>query len=70
MPGVFVSTPIRDMGAKTLINYRPKHRVEVGGKMSEIGADKAGIRLANAALVAAVMFGAAAIIAAVGVFVQ
>ena len=35
--------------------------------MSEYGADKAGNKLANAAIIAAMLFGMAAIIAAVGV---
>lgn len=48
------------------MNYRPKHRVKVGGKMSKAGADKAGIRLASAALIAALMFGTSAIIGAIG----
>jgi hypothetical protein len=38
--------------------------------MSEEGADKAGNKLANAALVAAALFGLAAIIAAVGVLLK
>jgi hypothetical protein len=37
--------------------------------MSETGADKAGNKLANAALLAALLFGTAAIIAAVGVLI-
>ena len=31
------------------MNYNPKHQVKVDGKMSEQGADKAGLTLANAA---------------------
>lgn len=48
------------------MNYSPKHQVKVDGKMSELGADKAGNKLANAAIIAAFLFGMAAIIAAVG----
>ena len=50
-----------------MINYRPKHRVKVGGQMTPEGADRAGNKLANAALVAAVGFSMAAVIAAFGV---
>ena len=53
-----------------MVNYRPKHRVKVDGQMSELGADKAGNKLANAALIAALMFGSAAIIAAVGLVLK
>lgn len=48
------------------MNYNPKHQVKVDGKMSELGADKAGNKLANAAIIAAVLFGFAALIAAAG----
>lgn len=48
-----------------MINYRPKHRIEVGGRMSEAGADRAGNRLATSALIAASLFGTAAVISAV-----
>ena len=46
--------------------YNPKNHVKVEGKMSEQGADKAGLKLATAANVAAWLFGTAAVIAAVG----
>ena len=52
------------------MNYNPKLQVKVDGKMSEHGADKAGLRLANAAYVAACLFGAAAVIAAVCVAIK
>ncbi|WP_171501151.1 hypothetical protein [Acinetobacter faecalis] len=48
------------------MNYNPKHQVKVDGKMSEQGADKAGITLANAAKIAAILFGASALISALG----
>lgn len=46
------------------MNYTPKHQVKVEGKMSAEDAGIVGKRLANAALIAAVMFGLAALIAA------
>ena len=49
------------------MKYNPKHQIKVDAKMSEYGADKAGNKLANAAIIAAMLFGMAAIIAAVGV---
>lgn len=49
------------------MNYTPKNQVKVDGKMSEFGADKAGNKLANAALIAAALFGVAAVVAAFGV---
>ncbi|MEW5621390.1 hypothetical protein ABGT18_08645 [Pseudomonas putida] len=52
------------------MNYRPKHRVKVEGKMSEEGADRAGNKLANAALIFAVLVGSAAVIAALGHFLK
>ena len=48
------------------MNYNPKHQVKVDGKMSEQGADKAGNKLENAAIIAAILFGSSAIIAAIG----
>ena len=48
------------------MNYTPKHQVKVDGKMSEQGADKTGNKLANAAIIAAILFGSSAIIAAIG----
>lgn len=48
------------------MNYTPKHQAKVDGKMSEQGADKAGITLANAAKIAAILFGASALITALG----
>lgn len=47
------------------MKYNPKHQVKVDGKMSEHGADKAGITLANAAMLAVRLFGAAALIMAI-----
>lgn len=41
--------------------------MKVDGKMSETGADKVGLRLASAAIIAAWLFGMAALIAALGV---
>ncbi len=48
------------------MNYKPKNQIKVDGKMSEQGADKAGNKLANAAIAAAWLFGLSALIAAVG----
>jgi len=48
------------------MNYNPKHQVKVDGKMSEQGADKAGLTLANAAKIAAILFGTSALISALG----
>lgn len=48
------------------MNYNPKNQLKVDGKMSEYGADIAGITLANAAKIAAILFGIAAIISAIG----
>lgn len=48
------------------MNYKPKHQVKVDGKMNEHDAGKVGHKLANAALICAVCFGLAAVIAAVG----
>ncbi|MDY6450713.1 hypothetical protein SKM54_04465 [Acinetobacter faecalis] len=48
------------------MNYNPKHQVKVDGKMSELGADKAGLTLASAAKIAAILFGTAALISALG----
>lgn len=52
-----------------MVNYKPKHQVKVDGKMNEHDAGKVGNKLANAAMVAAVMFGAAAVIAALGMWI-
>ena len=49
------------------MKYNPKNQIKVDGKMSEQGADSAGNKLANAAIIAAVLFGFAALIAALGV---
>ena len=49
------------------MNYNPKNQLKVDGKMSELGADKAGNKLANAAIIAAILFGFAALIAALGI---
>lgn len=48
-----------------MINYRPKHRVKVGGQMNELDAGVVGRRLANSALIASVGISVAAIIASV-----
>lgn len=48
------------------MNYKPKNQVKVDGKMSEKGADKAGNKLASAAVVAAWLFGVSAVIVAIG----
>lgn len=48
------------------MNYRPKHRVKVDGQMLPEDAGIVGKRLATAALVAAIGFSCAAVIAAVG----
>lgn len=42
-----------------------RHKVEVSGKMSEQGADKVGNKLANAATIAAVLVGLAALVHAI-----
>jgi len=50
-------------------NYRRssgKTRLRVGGRMSEKGADRAGLLLSVAALIAATLLGIAALIAAIG----
>jgi hypothetical protein len=47
------------------MKYNPKNQLKVDGKMSELGADKAGNKLATAAIIAAILFGAAAVIYAV-----
>jgi len=49
------------------MKYNPKHQVKVDGKMSEQGADKAGNKLANAAITAAWLFGLSALVAALSV---
>lgn len=49
-----------------MLNYRPKHRVKVDGQMHPEDAGIVGKRLANAALIAAIGFSCAAIIAALG----
>jgi hypothetical protein len=48
------------------MNYTPKNQLRVGGKMSEQGADKAGITLAQAAKTAAWLLGLSALIIAIG----
>lgn len=48
-----------------MLNYRPKHRVKVEGHMHPEDAGVVGKRLANAALLAALLFGMAAILYAV-----
>lgn len=50
-------------------NYRRsggKTRLRVGGRMSEEGADRAGLLLSVAANIAATLLGLAALIAAIG----
>ncbi len=46
------------------MKFNPKTDLKVGGKMSERGADTVGKMLATAAIIAAILFGVAAIIAA------
>ena len=48
------------------MNYNPKHQVKVYGKMSEQGADNSCFFFANAAKIAAILFGASALISALG----
>lgn len=48
-----------------MVNYRPKHRVKVDGKMSEEGADRAGNKFANAVLIFSVLAGLSLVITAV-----
>ncbi|MFI2816819.1 hypothetical protein [Vreelandella piezotolerans] len=43
-----------------------KTRLRVGGRMSEQGADRAGLLLSIAALIAATLLGSAALIGAIG----
>lgn len=50
---------------RTYMNYTPKNQLKVDGKMSELGADKASNKLATAAIIASVLFGIAAVIAAI-----
>ena len=45
-------------------NHTPKSELKVDGKMSEQGADKVGIKLANAAMIFVVLIDLAALIAA------
>ena len=47
-------------------DYKPKNELKVGGKMSKEGADKVGLRLANAVIITAILFGASAVITAIG----
>ncbi|SEO62263.1 hypothetical protein [Acinetobacter sp. yr461] len=51
---------------KGLIKYTPKTQTKVEGQMSEYGADRAGNKLANAAVIAAWLFGLSALIIAIG----
>lgn len=46
------------------MQYNPKHQVKVDGKMNTEDAGKVGNKLANAAFIAAILFGAAALLAA------
>jgi len=46
------------------MKYNPKHQVKVDGKMNTEDAGKVGNKLANAAYIAAALFGVAALIAA------
>lgn len=62
----FLYPPLETARGRQSLNYRPKNRVKVDGKMSTNGADSAGNKLANAALLAAFLFGSAAVITAVG----
>lgn len=62
--GFFVSTLIKRIRMKNLINYSPKNQTKVDGKMSEQGADKVGNKLANAVIIFVVLIGSAALIAA------
>lgn len=52
------------------MNYKPKHQIKIGGNMSTSGADKAGLRLANAALILAACWGASALIFALAYFLK
>lgn len=45
------------------MQYNPKHQVKVDGKMNEHDAGKVGNKLANAALIASILFGVAALVA-------
>ncbi|WP_269914005.1 hypothetical protein [Acinetobacter sp. HY1485] len=49
-----------------MTNYNPKSQLKVGGKMSEEGVNKVGLRLANAVIIAVSLFGISAIITAIG----
>ena len=64
--GLFCVHHLARIRGKPYLNYNPKHQVKVDGKMSESGADKAGITLANAAKIAAILFGTSALISALG----
>lgn len=64
--GLFCVHNLMAEGSKPYMNYNPKHQVKVDGKMSEQGADKAGLTLANAAKIAAILFGTSALISALG----
>lgn len=64
--GLFCVHRLARIRGKPYLNYNPKHQVKVDGKMSEQGADKAGITLANAAKIAAILFGTSALISALG----
>lgn len=50
------------------MKYNPKHQLKVDGKMNEHDAGVVGRRLATAGVIAAILFGAAAIIAALGLW--
>lgn len=64
--GLFCVHRLTGIRGKPYLNYNPKPQVKVDGKMSEQGADKAGITLANAANIAAILFGTSALISALG----
>lgn len=53
-----------------MIKYTPKTGVKVGGKMSEEGADRAGNKLANAAMILAITLGSASIISALALLLK
>ncbi len=46
----------------------PKSELKIDGKMSRSGADKVGLRLANTLMIAILLFGGAAVIAAASVW--
>lgn len=51
-----------------MIKYKPKHQVKVGGRMNVEDAGIVGKRLANAALIFAILTGSAAVLAAIAQF--